>query len=71
MDILGAGPLKAFGLLTNTSTVTIKGAGNVEVSVRLVLNVTIEGAGSIYYKGRPTINATITGSGKIVDSNDS
>jgi hypothetical protein len=67
--IQGAGPLLAFGLISETSTVTIGGAAKAEVYVNQVLNATITGSGSIYFKGWPTINATITGTGSVIDAN--
>jgi len=65
----GAGNLLAFDLITETTTISLSGAGKEEVHVNQLLDVTISGAGSVYYKGHPTIIQNITGSGSLIDAN--
>lgn len=65
----GAGNLLAFNLTTETTRISLSGAGKDEVMVKQLLEVNISGAGSVYYKGYPTIIQSITGAGNLIDSN--
>lgn len=65
----GAGSIHAFDLMTDTTVISLSGAGKAEVYVAQLLEVTITGAGSVYYIGYPTIVSNITGVGNLIDAN--
>lgn len=65
----GAGNMVAFDFITDTTSITLSGAGNIEVYADDLLNGVLSGAGSIYYKGQPSINLTVTGIGHLLDAN--
>ncbi len=69
VEVLGSGNHMAFGLETDTTQVTIAGAGQVQVFVNDLLQVSIPGSGSVTYQGNPTVESTITGSGSVIDGN--
>jgi len=61
--------ISSFNFLTDTTAITLEGAGNAEVTAFRRLDVTIRGSGSVYYKGYPAINTVITGTGQVIDAN--
>ncbi|MDN5202946.1 head GIN domain-containing protein [Fulvivirgaceae bacterium BMA10] len=69
ISISGSGRVNAFGLLTNTCSITISGSGRCEVNVDDNLDVKISGSGNVYYKGNPQITSSISGSGRVIDAN--
>lgn len=69
IEIPGAGRLRAYGLTTETTGVTLSGSGKAEVLATQLLSVSITGAGNVYYRGNPTISLDITGTGSLIDDN--
>ena len=65
----GVGNVMAFDLIAETVEVFLSGAGNVEVTAQVDLDVTISGSGNVSYKGDPSIDANISGSGNLIDAN--
>lgn len=68
-QIRGSGDLKAFNLLSQTTDLTVQGAGNAEVQASDALSIKVQGSGNVYYKGQPSLNIAIDGSGKVLDAN--
>lgn len=64
--ISGSGNLNSYNLLTNYTTSTISGSGNMFVNVSEQLNVSISGSGSVFYLGYPILNTNISGSGSVI-----
>ncbi len=62
----GAATVKAFDLLSQTSTINSDGIGDIEVNVEMTLDAKIEGVGSVYYKGNPTVHSTVDGLGRVI-----
>lgn len=65
----GAGTVRAFGLVSGSTSVVLSGVGAVEVTATTALSAIISGTGSVYYKGSPTISSVITGTGAVIDAN--
>jgi putative autotransporter adhesin-like protein len=62
----GASELMAASLQTQTTELSLTGAGDAEVWVSDTLTVAITGAGKVTYAGNPkTVNRDITGAGKV------
>ncbi len=68
-QLSGAGKIKTFPLIANSSVVSISGAAVVELNALKQLTVDISGAGSVLYKGTPQITKSISGAGTIKQSN--
>ena len=66
----GAGNTNARNLLAETATVTIYGAGNVELNAKTMLSVTQMGSGMVRYGGDPKVNQMQNGAGGMVKSLD-
>lgn len=69
INLTGTGNFTGFDCGSNTSTINITGAGNAEVSLKLLLTANISGSGNVYYKRYPDIVSTITGTGAVIDAN--
>lgn len=69
ITISGSGKVRAFSLLTNTTTVNTSGSGDSDVNVTNTLDVTISGSGNVRYKGYPAVTAHISGSGDVINAN--
>ncbi|MEM7097014.1 MAG: DUF2807 domain-containing protein [Pseudomonadota bacterium] len=65
VDIDGIGTYLAPGLATETSQVSVRGAGRVELWVEELLDVDILGAASVIYTGSPWVTQQITGHGAL------
>lgn len=52
----GVGSIKAFKLQANDATVTLNGAGKMEINVKKELSATLNGVGELLYKGNPKLN---------------
>lgn len=65
IDISGSGDMKAFDLLTDTTSVKISGSGDCMVNVSDNLDVKISGSGDVEYKGNPKVNFKGSGSGTV------
>jgi hypothetical protein len=64
--ITGSGDVRTSNLISSFCSVSISGAGNVEVNVTQRLDATIAGTGTIIYKGNPSvIQKVITGVGVV------
>lgn len=63
--IAGAGDYQAKDLESETTTITINGAGKGTVKVSKVLNAIINGAGEMNYLGNPEVNQQISGTGTV------
>jgi len=61
----GASTVEALDLQTKAATISITGAGNVNVAVSDDLTVSLTGAGRVRYVGDPTITSTIIGPGSV------
>ena len=65
VDMAGAGEYEAAGLETQTSEVSLKGAGSASVWATERLDVDIAGAGSVGYAGDPDVHRRIRGVGSV------
>jgi hypothetical protein len=66
VEIVGAGNVHNFDLISSRCATTISGSGNIEVNATARLNAIIAGAGSIVYAGNPqTVQQSVTGVGSI------
>jgi hypothetical protein len=61
----GAGDAHLYDLRARTATVTVQGAGDVELNVTDRLDVSVQGAGDVRYRGRPSVRQTVEGAGDI------
>ncbi len=62
----GAGGIATHGLVANTGTATVSGAGDVQVNYTGVWNATISGSGNIRYKGTAPATVDTTGTGAVI-----
>jgi hypothetical protein len=61
------GDINLFNILADTVYASVKGTGEISVSVDSLLNGTISGSGNIWYKGvKPEVKSNITGTGRII-----
>lgn len=67
--ISGSGDIYSYGLLSETSDISISGSGNAEATVEEFLKARISGSGSIYYAGFPDVDSHVSGSGSVVHVN--
>ncbi len=67
--VSGSGDIYSFGLLSETSDISISGSGKAEVKVTEYLNAHISGSGSVYFKGYPEVDSHVSGSGNVVHVN--
>lgn len=65
VDGSGSTDIRCFDLLTESTKVSISGAGDAQVFASVKLDVHVSGAGSVKYKGNPTINQSISGAGSV------
>lgn len=65
ITINGAGDYNAMSLLSQSTSVTINGAGKATVNASNTLNAIINGAGQVNYFGNPQVSQQINGLGKI------
>ena len=65
VEIDGVGAYLAQGLASETSQVSVRGAGRVELWVEEILDVDILGAASVLYGGSPWVSQRITGRGAV------
>ncbi|EAY31965.1 head GIN domain-containing protein [Microscilla marina] len=65
VTLSGVGNYEAFDLVSNKTTIELRGAGNCEVHVTQELDATISGSGNINYKGNPSIRKDISGVGSV------
>ncbi|MCA9673562.1 MAG: DUF2807 domain-containing protein [Kofleriaceae bacterium] len=66
LDVSGAGDVHARGAAARTATVTISGAGAVEVTVADTLDATISGSATVDYWGQPArVERHVAGAGAI------
>jgi hypothetical protein len=66
VEIVGAGNVHNFDLISSRCVTTISGSGNIEVNATARLDAIIAGAGSIVYAGNPqTVQQSVTGVGSI------
>ena len=63
--LAGAGSIHAYELGTGRCSVTLEGAGKVEVTVSEHLDAVVAGVGDIRYDGAPTVDQTVTGLGSV------
>jgi hypothetical protein len=65
-EIVGIGSINNFGLAVSRCSVSVSGAGNIEVNVSEQLDAVINGTGTITYDGNPSvIHQTVSGVGSI------
>ena len=67
-SIDGGSIIKAFPLQTKEVSVTIKGAGNCEITALKKLSTNVSGSGAIKYKGHPNMAKNLAG-GTVYDAN--
>jgi hypothetical protein len=66
VEIIGAGDIHNFDLVSSRCSALISGAGNIEVNVTQELNAVIAGTGNIIYSGNPlVVHQTVTGVGSV------
>ena len=66
VEIIGAGNVHNFDLVSSRCVASISGTGNIDVNVTQQLDATISGTGVITYDGHPpTVNQTVVGIGSI------
>jgi len=65
ISVSGASDIDAVNLQTQDMTITIAGAGNVDVAVSDTLDVTIAGTGRVRYVGNPQVTQSIAGVGSV------
>lgn len=65
----GSGQINAFELMTERTSITLSGSGNVEVSASEELGVILSGVGDVFYKGNPVLEVTVSGVGNVIDAN--
>ena len=63
--LTGVGSLRSSELATETTSITITGAGSAEATVTKSLGVSITGTGSVKYHGSPEVHKQITGVGTV------
>lgn len=65
VDLSGAGRVDAFALEAKTATISISGAGHVDINASEKLDLKVSGAGKVIYMGRPAITKSISGAAKV------
>jgi hypothetical protein len=66
VEIVGAGNIHNFDLISASCFASISGTGNIDVNVTQQLDAFISGAGTIIYDGHPlVVNQTVTGVGSV------
>ncbi|GEM_PF-3546779 len=63
--ISGSGDVKAFGLETEETYISISGSGSCDVDVSDFLSADISGSGDVVYQGQPRTDINISGSGDV------
>ncbi|MFC1553735.1 head GIN domain-containing protein [candidate division KSB1 bacterium] len=66
VTVSSAGDLKAFDLITESTTVGASSAGDAEVYATKTLNASISSAGSVYYKGDPKTSVSRSSAGRLI-----
>jgi RNase P/RNase MRP subunit p29 len=69
VNINSSGVIEGLDLLSQNSTVKIKGSGVCKVMVNSALDVSIQGSGSVLYKGNAQVTKVIEGSGTVLKLN--
>ncbi|MDF7813772.1 head GIN domain-containing protein [Hymenobacter sp. YC55] len=69
VNLSGAGQLRAFDLATQTTDVTVSGAGEARIRVARRLTARISGGSKVRYQGQPQINSQVSGAGQLIDAN--
>ena len=69
INVAGTINLNNFELSTETTEITIAGAGTLEVAVEELLDITVSGAATIRYKGNPQIKQDISGTLNLENAN--
>jgi len=64
-SISGSGEVKCFDLVTESSSLSISGAGDAEVNASKKLDVRVSGSGNVAYKGNPSVSQSISGAGSV------
>ena len=65
-SLAGSCKIEGEELKSETSKISISGAGKVTIHAEKELDVSIAGSGKVYYKGNPEIsNARVSGSGNV------
>ena len=65
ISVSGAADVTADDLQTSETSISISGAGNVDIAVADHLSVNLSGAGRVRYSGNPTIEQSISGAGQL------
>ena len=63
--ISGSADINALGLQTNSTSISISGAGKTSVNAQKNLDILVSGSGTIRYTGNPQISQKISGSADI------
>lgn len=69
ITLSGSGNINAFELLTERTSITLSGIGDVQVSAREQLTVVLSGGGDVFYKGNPGLDITVSGLGNVINAN--
>ena len=65
IEISGAANYQAAGLVSDTASVEVSGAGKIVVHARKKLTASLSGAGVVEYIGDPVLKESISGAGRI------
>lgn len=65
INISGQATIKNFDVTSQRVSVSLQGAGTVQVTASDTLDVTINGAGSVFYQGNPKVNKSVNGIGQV------
>ena len=67
--VSGEGNINAFGLTAQEATVTVKDAGDLELTVDDRLAGTVADAGDLYYRGDPVLDVSLADAGELINAN--
>lgn len=65
-SISGSGEIMGYELSTETSKLSISGAGVVQITASKLLDVKVSGSGDVHYRGSPQVTQRISGAGSVV-----
>lgn len=65
LTVTGTGRVRAYDLVTNTTSVSLSGTGGADLFALDTLRVMISGSGSVRYIGDPILQKQVTGSGSV------
>lgn len=68
-EISGSGSLKTGDLQSETTEVSVSGAGNAHVHASVKLRIKASGAGTIYYKGEANVEQSLSGAASVKKEN--